>query len=115
MPTDHLRIRRGESRDPQRREEAVRRELERILRKEFERREWLSEHLALLDKVEVLLGRNECGTDLGGHFTRWLKFRRTRQRGNGHRGDAGGYGFRLTFKEPVRVVPSSWATVATSA
>jgi len=102
VPTDHLRIRSGEAKDPQRREEAVRRELERILRKEIERRNWLSEHLSLLDKVEVLLGRDECGTLLGGHFTRWLKFRRMRQKGNGHRGDSGGYGFRLTFKEPVR-------------
>ena len=59
-------------------------------------------HLAVLDKVEVLLGRDECGTYLGGHFTRWLKFRRMRQKGNGHRGDSGGYGFRLIFKEPVR-------------
>jgi CRISPR-associated protein Csb2 len=102
VPTDHLRIRPGESKDPKRREEAVRRELERILRKEMERRDWLSHHLALLDRVEVLLGRDECGTHLGGHFTRWLKFRRMRQKGNGHRGDSGGYGFRLTFKEPVR-------------
>ena len=102
VPTDHLRIRPGEAKDPKRREEAVRRELRRILRKEMERRAWLREHLALLDRVELLLDRDQCGTDLGGHFTTWLKFRRTRQRGNGHRGAAGGYGFRLTFKQPVR-------------
>ena len=102
VPTDHLRIRASEIRDPERREAAVRRELERILRREMERREWLREHLDLLDKVTVLLGRDECGTNLGGHFTRWLKFRRLRKEGNGRRGDAGGYGFRLTFKKPVR-------------
>ena len=101
VPTDHPRIRPGEQKDPQRREKAVRRELECILRKEMTRRHWLSGHLALLEQVEVLLGRDECGTNLGGHFTRWLKFRRLRKQGNGYRGDSGGYGFRLIFKEPV--------------
>ncbi len=98
----HLRIRPGEAKDPERRQAALDRELERILRKELERREWLSEHLALLESVEWLVGRGKCGTTLGGHFTTWLKFRRERQRGNGCRGDSGGYGFRLKFRRPVR-------------
>jgi len=102
VPTAHLRIRPAEAKDPHRRERAVKRELEQIVHKEMVRRHWLSEHIELLDKVELLLGRDECGTNLGGHFTRWLKFRRLRRQGNGHRGDSGGYGFRLTFKQPVR-------------
>ncbi len=98
----HLRIRPGESKDPNKRQAAMARELERILRKEFERRDWLSEHLVLLENVELLSGRERCGTMLGGHFTTWLKFRRERQRGDGYRGDSGGYGFRLKFRRPVR-------------
>jgi len=102
VPTDHLRIRPREAKNPQGREGAVRRELERIVRKEIKRRPWLADHIELLDRVEVVLDADMAGTDLGGHFTRWLKFRRTRQLGNGRRGGSRGYGFRLTFKEPVR-------------
>lgn len=42
-------------------------------------------------------------TDLAGHETRWLKFRRDRNHGNGRRAASGyGYGFRLIFPEPVQ-------------
>ncbi len=102
VPTDHLRIRPSEARDPHRREAALVRELQSVVRKELERRNWLSEHLAQLKSIEPLLGREECGTPLGSHFTTWLKFRRERQKGNGNRGDSGAYGFRLTFHRPVR-------------
>jgi len=101
VPTDHLRIRSSEVRDPRRRFEATVRELVRILRKEMQRRPWLAHHLGLLESVEPLLEREECGTRLGGHFATWLKFRRERKQGNGHRGDARGYGFRLRFHQPV--------------
>jgi len=41
-------------------------------------------------------------TDLAGHKTRWLKFRRDRNHGNGRRASSGyGYGFRIIFPEPV--------------
>lgn len=41
-------------------------------------------------------------TDLAGHETRWLKFRRDRNHGNGRREASGyGYGFKLIFSEPV--------------
>lgn len=41
-------------------------------------------------------------TDLAGHETRWLKFRRDRNHGNGRRASSGyGYGFRIIFPEPV--------------
>jgi len=41
-------------------------------------------------------------TDLAGHETRWLKFRRDRNHGNGRRESSGyGYGFRIIFSEPV--------------
>jgi len=102
VPTDHLRIRPGERRDPERRGAAVIRELQRVVQREMERRPWLRNHLDLLDSVEPLLGRTQCGTPLGGHFTTWLTFRRTRQHGNGRRGDSRGYGFRLNFARPVR-------------
>lgn len=41
-------------------------------------------------------------TDLAGHETRWLTFRRERNHGNGRKAASGyGYGFRLVFSEPV--------------
>ena len=33
--------------------------------------------------IEPLLDRQHAGTDLGGHFTSWLKFRRERLTGGG--------------------------------
>ncbi len=41
-------------------------------------------------------------TDLAGHETRWLAFRRERNRGEGRRATNVGYGFRIEFPEPVR-------------
>ena len=42
-------------------------------------------------------------TDLAGHETRWLKFRRDRNHGDGRRAASGyGYGFRIKFPEPVQ-------------
>lgn len=41
-------------------------------------------------------------TGLAGHETRWLSFRRERNRGDGRRATNVGYGFRIEFPEPVR-------------
>ena len=42
-------------------------------------------------------------TDLGGHETRWLSFRRERNRGGGRKDARGyGYGFRIKFPESVQ-------------
>lgn len=41
-------------------------------------------------------------TDLGGHSTRWLHFRRDRKDGEGAKSTNMGFGFRLVFPEPVK-------------
>ena len=41
-------------------------------------------------------------TDLAGHETRWLAFRRERNNGDGRRAGGMGYGFRIEFPEPVK-------------
>ncbi|MHC1595185.1 MAG: type I-G CRISPR-associated protein Csb2 [Methanotrichaceae archaeon] len=41
-------------------------------------------------------------TDLAGHETRWLSFRRERNGGEGRRSGSMGYGFRIKFPESVR-------------
>ncbi len=42
-------------------------------------------------------------TDLAGHETRWLGFRRQRNQGNGRKVASGmGYGFRIKFPDVVR-------------
>ncbi len=51
--------------------------------------------------IEPLLDRQHAGTDLGGHFTSWLKFRRERLTGGGSQAGSSGFGFRLTFSEEV--------------
>ncbi|QGJ70643.1 Type I-U CRISPR-associated protein Cas5/Cas6 [Planctomycetales bacterium 10988] len=101
IPTRHLRIKRSESKNPELREVATIRELTQVVRLELKRRESLQ---TFADQVEIkpLLHANECGTDLGGTFTSWLKFRRERKRGKGHRAGASGYGFQLIFPTPVR-------------
>ena len=40
-------------------------------------------------------------TDLAGHKTRWLHFRRDRKSGNGSKSTSIGFGFRIIFSEPV--------------
>ena len=77
-------------------------DLQRMIRAEFKRRDQLAKQFEVLDQIEPLLEVKQLGTDLGGHFTSWLKFRRERQKGGGRRGDAHGYGFRLYFKQPVQ-------------
>ena len=99
--TRHLKIKRSELRDPALRAAATRRELDRYVRRELSYREHLAPYAESV-QIEPLLERERCGTYLGGHFTRWLKFRRERYHGNGARSSASGYGFRLVFPELVR-------------
>ena len=51
--------------------------------------------------IEPLLDRQHAGTNLGGHVTRWLKFRRERLTGGGSQAGSSGFGFRLTFSKEV--------------
>ena len=51
--------------------------------------------------IEPLLDRQYKGTNLGGHFTSWLKFRRERLTGVGSQAGSSGFGFRLAFSEEV--------------
>lgn len=51
--------------------------------------------------IEPMVDLKRAGTNLGGHFTSWLKFRRQRVHGRGIRAGAGGFGFRLTFPNSV--------------
>lgn len=71
------------------------------VRLELSRREW-QRPFADDVLIEPLLDNDRNGTWFGGHFTRWLKFRRQRQKGGGQRAGSLGYGFRLTFPEAVR-------------
>ncbi len=96
VPTDHLHVRGDDRHDPQRAQTAVDRELERLLRKELSRRPWLT-HVAESVTIERV-----SHASLGGSTkTRWLKFRRQRQRGGGRQSSSQGYGFKLTFKHEV--------------
>ena len=51
--------------------------------------------------IEPLLDRQYKGTNLGEHFTSWLKFRRERLTGGGSQAGLSGFGFRLTFSKVV--------------
>jgi CRISPR-associated protein Csb2 len=95
VPTDHLRIRKSERRDPESFAKATKRELDRLVRRELARRPWLA-HLAEQVQIEAL-----HHTVLGGIETKWLKFRRQRTRGGGECSSNNGFGFRLTFPQPV--------------
>ncbi len=101
VPPRHLKIARAEARNLDRRAEATLRELRSLVRLELARRE---QFVALAERVEIepLVGKNRAGTNLGGHFTTWLKFRRERFTGAGKKAGSSAFGFRLTFPEPVR-------------
>ena len=101
VPPRHLKITRAEARDPDRRAEATVRELRRLIRLELARREQFSPVAASVE-IEPLLGQSRGGTNLGGHFTTWLKFRCERLAGGGNKAGSGVFGFRLTFPDPVR-------------
>ena len=77
-------------------------DLARMIRKELQRRDWISEHLQKLVKIEATLSPETAGTHLGGIHTTWLKFKRNRQKGGGRQGHSSGFGLKLSFSEPVR-------------
>lgn len=58
--------------------------------------------LALSGFPEPMAVDTISSTDLAGHETRWLAFRRERNKGEGRRATNVGYGFRIEFPEPVR-------------
>ncbi|WP_442505355.1 type I-G CRISPR-associated protein Csb2 [Novipirellula sp. SH528] len=95
VATDHLRIRNHERNDPEQYAVAERRELERLVRKELNRRPWLAEF------SESVTIERISHTLLSGTNTSWMKFRRVRQRGGGRHASEQGYGFRLTFDTAV--------------
>lgn len=97
----HLKVKRSEYHDPTLREAAYRRELINVVRFELSQREQFA-RLSDAVEIEPILDPREAGTSLGGHFTSWLKFRRERSTGGGHQAGSGGYGFQLTFPQPVR-------------
>lgn len=98
--TRHLKVKRADRRDPETRYQAEAEELVNAVRRELRNRpQW--EPFAESVDIEWLSGR-EAGTWLGGHFTSWLKFRRERKEGDGRHAGSLGYGFRLTFDQPVR-------------
>lgn len=96
VPPDHLHIRGAARHDPQLRKSQEAKELERMVRKELSRRDWLKEHA---ESVQV---ERIDGTDVGGKETTWLKFRRERRDGEGKKSNSNGYGFRLTFPSAVQ-------------
>ena len=96
VPTDHLRIRDREKRDPILHAQAIQRELECLIRKELERRPWLAEFAGSVSIERISY------TNLGGKEVSWLDFRRERQKGGGHRSTTQGYGFRLTFDREIQ-------------
>ena len=65
--------------------------------RELESREWLKDAAAQLESIDEV-----NSTNLGGKQTRWLAFRRWRNSGGGAKANSSGYGFRLTFREPVQ-------------
>ncbi len=93
IPTDHLKIRNSEKCDPQKSVAAKERELKRLIRKELSRRAWLQRYAQSVE-VEVMLDSESS--------SRWRKFRRSRDKGNGQRSLMTGYGFRIRFPEPVQ-------------
>lgn len=96
VPPDFLHIRGAARRDPLLRNIQEVKELERMVRKELSRREWLRDHAesVRIDRID--------GTEIGGKKTTWLKFCRERRDGEGKKSNTNGYGFRLTFSSAVQ-------------
>lgn len=96
----HPKLPRSAERNPAERERLLPEALVQVVRLELERRPQFRD-LAADVRIEPQLGR-AGGTDLGGHWTTWLKFRRERSRGAGQRAGTLGYGFVLEFPQPVQ-------------
>jgi CRISPR-associated protein Csb2 len=58
--------------------------------------------LGLAGLPRLVLVESVHSTDLGGHETKWLNFKRERIGGAGSKATNMGYGFRIEFSEPVR-------------
>ncbi len=99
--TRHLKFSRRSKRDIALRDKERRQGLEQALRLELERRPQFR-HLAGAAQIVPLLEPEQMGTTLGGRFTPWLQFRRTRHSGGTTPADHHGYGFLIRFSEPVR-------------
>jgi CRISPR-associated protein Csb2 len=96
----HLKFSRQAKRDLELREKQRISGLEQAVRFELEQRPQFRE-LVGATRIVPRLATNQTGTDLGGHYTTWLKFRRDRQNGGGRAADSHGYGFLLEFPKPV--------------
>jgi CRISPR-associated protein Csb2 len=100
VPTRHLKLRlsQAQRQDPVAVAAAVERELTALVRLDLFRRGLITSD----DDVQVDLLLDRPGTDLGGTFTRWLKFCRNRSRGGGRQPPPLSYGASLSFREPVQ-------------
>jgi CRISPR-associated protein Csb2 len=100
VPTRHLKLRLSQADHGNSAAAAVAldRELTALARLELFRRGLIATDEDV--EVETLLDRP--GTNLGGTFTSWLKFQRSRSSGGGRQLPAASYGVRLMFREPVR-------------
>jgi CRISPR-associated protein Csb2 len=95
----HLKLKGEERSNPDLQEAARTRELINIVRRELMNRQQFRQLHDSVDIEPMLSG--SAGTLLGGTNTPWLKFGRMRANGGGSVAAAKGYGFRLTFREPV--------------
>lgn len=89
LPTHHFHIRGYDNSFPAARNEAIKRELTKNVRKELESRARFpfAENEV---QIEWLPAKN------------WLKFKRHRYSGGGTQGNSSGFGLRLTFSKPVQ-------------
>ena len=92
----HLTSRRNPSAEQIANDPKLHRSLIELVRFELSNREAFCT-LAPYVEIQPMLGLRDCGTDLGGHFTSWLKFRRERNNGGGAKAGNSGFGFKLSF------------------
>ena len=97
----HLKFKRNQLPDPGQWKEAYRQALVEVVRFELRQRDQF-EHLADMVEIEPLLKPSQAGTRFDGQLTPWQDFHRERETGGGHRAGNKGFGFKLTFPEPVQ-------------
>lgn len=100
VPTRHMRFRSTDHADSIARQQALVRELQKLVRGELARRNQFAD-VAEFVQIEPLLHPQEAGTYLGNHFTSWLDFRSSRFEGGGAKASNQRYGFRLIFPRVV--------------
>lgn len=91
--TRYLKIKCSERHDPDMSEQAYQRELVKIFEKELH---WIAPDLPDIVRVEFVDGIGIKGKEMP-----WYRFRRERKNGEGTKATSKGYGFRVTFAEPV--------------